>query len=106
MAPTKDLLIKVFEILTKGLPLGLCLFPVVIVSRQKLQDERYLQRGQSKGLWARPSPSSRPSSGLNKAKVQGQRRTTSVSSLQQEDAVWAKNLLEQRLERVELESTY
>ena len=42
MAPTKNLLIKVFEILMKGLPLGLCLFPVVMVSRQKLQDERCL----------------------------------------------------------------
>ena len=31
------------------------------------------------------------SSGWDKAKVQGRRRTTSVSSLEQEDAVWAKN---------------
>ena len=46
----------------------------------------------------RPSPSAWPSSGLDKAEVQGRRRTTSVSSLEQEDAVWAKNLLEQRLE--------
>ena len=36
MAPTNDLLIKVFEILMKGLPLGLCLFPVVMVSYPKL----------------------------------------------------------------------
>ena len=48
----------------------------------------------------RRSPSSRPSSGLDEAKVQGRRRTTSVSSLEQEDA---KNLLEQWPERVELE---
>ena len=38
-----NLLIKVFEILTKGLPLGLCLFPVVMV-------EGVLQCKQSKGL--------------------------------------------------------
>ena len=44
-----------------------------------------------------------PSSGLDKAKVQGRRRTSSVSSLEQEDAAWVKNLLEQRLESVELE---
>ena len=44
-----------------------------------------------------------PSSGLDKAKVQGQRRSTFVSSLEQKDVVWVKNLLEQRIERVELE---
>ena len=42
MAPTKDVLIKVLEILTKDLPLGPCLFPVVMVSRQKLKDQRHL----------------------------------------------------------------
>ena len=51
----------------------------------------------------RPSPSSRPRNGLDGAKVQGQRTTTSVSSLEQDDAAWAKSLLEQWPERVELE---
>ena len=45
-------------------------------------------------------PRGRPSFGLDKATVQGRRRTSSVFSLEQEDA---KNLLEQRPERVKSE---
>ena len=42
MAPMEDLLIKVLAILTKGLALGLSLFPIMIGSCRKLQDQRHL----------------------------------------------------------------
>ena len=45
MAPTEDLLIKVLAILTKGLALGLSLFPVMIGSRRTLLDQKRLAKG-------------------------------------------------------------
>ena len=94
-------MIKLLEILTRGLPRP------ESVSRRDRESSKVTRSEASCSVSSqkdyRPRPNSRPSSGRDKAKAQGRWRASSASSLEQDDATLTRNLFEQRLERVESE---